>query len=319
MGFLNSVDLDDNKTAAVVADLQNASQPVEYDSCTIQRSLSVLFLLLILCGTFIQLAVIQAKVVDNRKLAILKKKFKIAYFPLSSSISTNNRCFTSYYVIQPYGLILALNRLIIVVVRVHRLSDIAQRIHKFANCTLWSLAIPPILAAFHPTCHIFYVVYSYQRLAWCIYDDMINGLFSLSFKFMQITFVVYLLLVVGLVYHRSQLKHFGNKSPHANRKLMNTTEWRILLTAFSEFVSVLVIMIFRSYCITWISYTGTGRIVYRFTLIFSTFASSVLMMAFNKPLRSIFYKTYSFRPATVHPAATSTFNNAIEHAQSTSC
>ncbi|KAI6193445.1 hypothetical protein M3Y96_01018500 [Aphelenchoides besseyi] len=148
---------------------------------------------------------------------------------------------------------------------------------------------------------------------------MINGLFSLSYKFMQITFIVYLLLVVGLIYHRSQLKQFANKSPHANRKLMSITEWRILLTAFSEFVSVLVIMILRTYWIMWISYTGTGRIVYRFALIFSAFASSVLMMAFNKPLRSIFYETYSLHRATVHPANASALNNTTEHRQCTSC
>ncbi|KAI6171959.1 hypothetical protein M3Y98_00919900 [Aphelenchoides besseyi] len=295
MGFLYSLDLDDNKTAAVIADLQNASQPVDFASCAIQRSLSVLFLFLILCGTLIQLAVVQFCVTVNllacdnvgynfnvKCSTIKEKNTKSLIFYYRQALLQNNHYFTSYYVIQPYGLILALNRLIIVVVRVHKLSDIAQHIHKFANCTLWSLAIPPILAAFDPTCHILYVVYSYQRLPSCIYDNMINGLFSLSYKFMQITFIVYLLLVVGLIYHRSQLKQFANKSPHANRKLMSITEWRILLTAF-------------------------------------TFASSVLMMAFNKPLRSIFYETYSLHRATVHPANASALNNTTEHRQCTSC
>lgn len=64
---------------------------------------------------------------------------------------------------------------------------------------------------------------------------------------------------------------------------MDKTEWRILVTALAEFVSVFLVMILRTeYFIKFISDTGPGRIFYRLVLILSAFLNALLTFAFNK-------------------------------------
>ncbi|CAD5213882.1 unnamed protein product [Bursaphelenchus xylophilus] len=183
---------------------------------------------------------------------------------------------TAFYCLEPYGLILTLSRIDVVLVK----GLIPTRLLKTLNNLIYPLYLALfIFCTMHPfsDCLMFYEGYNYDHAASCDRDWILDGLSSSVYFFLTFNLIAYIAILIVLRIRRRNAKIGARSSLRS--------EERLLLSTMSSFIATFVIVTSQMVLTAYVNYELIARVAYRAMILISNNVFLFSLIFVNKILR----------------------------------
>ncbi|KAI6221661.1 hypothetical protein M3Y95_00985900 [Aphelenchoides besseyi] len=191
-------------------------------------------------------------------------------------------CRMTICTIEVYNLILALNRVMIMLMP-KSYYDHLNVLHSICNYTIWLVNIPIWIAVSHPTCSPFYAPYNTFTPDECVHEKFLLTFDVIRDIVFAFNFFIYIILLIGLDadLDRFDFQHLKYKSTNS----LYVTECRILLNLIGQFINLGVLMVLTVYFVRFIEHDLIGRICFRLLRTWYPICNVLLPIVLDKPLR----------------------------------